>query len=91
VEPVIRGDVLAGIKIEPLLALCVPRNRERLKTAAREGDEILLKRCHTKRMRDLEVSRHAVGALGVDEEAAVIFEKACGDIALLEKGLVEVA
>ncbi len=91
VQPVVGRDLLAGVEIEPLPALDVPGDRQRLEPAAGKRDQITLQRLVPERVRDLELGRLAVRALGIDVVAAVATVEAGRDVAVLEDRVVEIA
>jgi hypothetical protein len=66
----------AAIKVKPSLASSgrgahVPGEAQRLQTATRQVDEVLLKRGHAERVLDFEIRRSTVWAVGLDVELAL--------------------
>ena len=94
VERVRRAQRHVGIEMKPSLPALragprVPGQAERLEPAVGERDEVLLQGVDTERVRDLELARLAVRALGADEELAVPAEERGGDAPVRDAGLVE--
>ena len=80
-QDVVVLDLFIGIEMEPalsafLLRSAVPSERQRLQAAIGKLHEILLQRIEAERVLHLEGGEFAVGAIGLDEELAVLAEKA---------------
>ena len=96
VQRVVVANVLVGIEMEPALAAllfraAVPRNRQRLNAAVRKLDEILLQRLQPESVFHFEGLELAVGAVGLDEELAVLAEEAGLHAEIVELRVIEVA
>ena len=96
VQDIVVADLLVGIEVEPALAAlvlrpAVPGDRQRLQAAIRELDQVLLQRIDAEGVFDLERGELAVGAVGLDEELAVLAEKAGAHAVVVEARIVEVA
>ena len=82
---------VAGEHRVPAPALDVPGDVVGLGAAGLGRDQVLLQRRDAGDPDDLEGAARAVGALGLDEEAATAAEEAGRDPAVLEDRVVEVA
>jgi hypothetical protein len=90
------SDHRAGIEREPTLSALrrrprVPRDRQRLQSAARLLDQVLLQRPHTERVTDVEVVVPSVGPLGVDDESVAASKERRDDPTVRERAAVEPA
>ncbi len=89
-------DLFIGIEMEPalsalLLRTAVPGERQRLQATVGKLHEILLQRIEAEGVLHLEGGELAVRAVGLDEELAVLAEKARTHAVIIEAGVVEVA
>ena len=85
-----------GIEVEPALAAlvlrpAVPGDRQRLQAAIGKLDQVLLQRIEAEGVLDLERGELAVGAVGLDEELAVLAEEARAHAVIVEARVVEIA
>ena len=69
----------------------IPGQAERLKTAVREGDQILLQRIDAERVGNLIVLQFTVGAIGSDEVLAVFSRECGGHAEMRDAPIVEIA
>jgi hypothetical protein len=95
-QRVIGTDVLVRIQVVPALAAIlgrasVPGEWQRLQTAARQRDEILLQRHHPERVLNLEVSRLAIGACRTHDVIITAPGKAGFSIKIIERRVLKVA
>jgi hypothetical protein len=87
---------LLGIEVKPAPPAPrarprVPRDAERLQSARRERDQILLQRIHPERIRDGKIRERTIRAVRAHHEAAALPEEPCRDAAAHEVHIVEVA
>ena len=90
------ADLLIGIEVEPALAAvvlrtAVPGDRQGLQAAVRERDQVLLQRIDAEGVFHLERGELAIGPVRLDEEPAVLAEKAGWHAVVLKARIVEVA
>ena len=76
VQSIAMVDPVVWIEVEPALTARglrtrIPGDRQRLQTAARKFDQILLQRLDTERVLDVEVRELPVRAVGADDETLV--------------------
>src|ERR1700733_13549368 len=93
---IVRRDLLTRIQKEPPLTApvaraAVPRYPQRLQTAARHRDEILLQRVDAERVADFVVMQRAVGTVGTHHELRSRAIEVRGDAAVVETRVIEVA
>ena len=74
-----------------VLRPAVPGDRKRLYPAIRKFDQVLLQRVDAEGVFHLEGRELAVGTVGLNEELAVLFEKAGMDAKIIEAGIIEIA
>jgi hypothetical protein len=89
-------ELLAGIEVEPVLATllfgpAVPGDAERLQPAARQRDQVLLKRVDAEAVSDRILVQRAVRAVGADHELVTIAEEGGRDPKMLQLCVREVA
>src|SRR3954447_5770147 len=95
-QDIVVADLLMGIEVEPALAAvvlrsAVPGDRQRLQAAVRERDQVLLQRLDAEGVFHLERGELSIGSVGLDEEPAVLAEKAGWHAVVLKARIVEVA
>ncbi|MCY1400465.1 hypothetical protein D9M71_155550 [compost metagenome] len=91
VQGIAEVHALSGVEVEPGALVHIPGHAQGLQAAAADLDQVLLQRRDAEGVGHTEVGRLAVGAGGVDPEAAVLAEEAGGFAFALEADVIEVA
>jgi hypothetical protein len=88
-QDIVVANLFFWVEVEPVLAAfifgsTIPGDRQRLQSAIRKFDQILLQRIDAERILDLEDTKPSVRSVGLDEEFSLPTKEARVDAIVIE-------